>query len=514
MCGIVAASTDVPAEECERMLERLAHRGPDNSGRRHVGPYWLGHRRLSIVDLEMGQQPLHNEDESLWLVGNGEIYNHLELRSKLSTHNYATSSDNEAILHLLEEYGVEGITQLRGMFAFVAAGPDGSLIAARDALGIKPLYWVRTGETILFSSEMKAFDKRWHPYIEAFPPGHYFTKEQGLQSFTELPVPEVSATSTKASRFRAEPNPSAMELQKLRETLIAAVRRRMMADVPVGVFLSGGLDSSLISAIASRIAAEEGRQIKSFSVGLKGSPDLVAAREVAEFLGTDHYEWVYTPEAAVAIVPEVVRMMESFDPSLVESAVANYMIAELTARHVKVVLTGEGADELFAGYKYHKGISDEEELHRELIRTVKELHHLNLQRCDRMTMAHSLEARVPFLDVDVIQLALRMPVEWKLHGENQVEKWVLRKAFEGYLPDAILWRKKSQFNEGSGMDSVLRDALASTVSEEDFRKNRNELDPPLTTQEEMAYYRVFRETFSEVEIESVLGRSPAAFAVE
>lgn len=491
------------------MLERLTHRGPDDADSKQVGRTWLGHRRLSIVDVDGGRQPLANEDETLFLVANGEIYNHLDIRESLTAHRFRTRSDSEVALHLIEEQGPRAIAQLRGMFALVVAAADGRLVVARDPVGIKPLYWARRGETILFASELKAFDPDWLPLAEAFPPGHYWTPEEGLVAFTALPAPAAPA--------EIAPEGEALErgLKAIRESLIRAVERRMMADVEVGVFLSGGLDSSLVASIASRWAKRNGKRLKSFAVGQEGSPDLLAARKVAEYLGTDHHEQIYTTQEAVEAVPEVVRMIESFDPSLVESAVANYFVARLAARHVKVVLTGEGADELFAGYKYFAGYHSTPELHGELIRTIRELHHLNLQRCDRTTMAHGLEARVPFLDLEMIETGLSIPVGWKQIGPAGMEKWILRQAFaEGYLPDEILWRTKVQFNEGTGTTDTLRKALGKTVSEEAFQEGRNCLTPPLATPTEMAYYRLFRRDYAPVIVDRVIGRSPAVFATQ
>ncbi|KPV42559.1 hypothetical protein AN477_16975 [Alicyclobacillus ferrooxydans] len=493
---------------CKRMMDRLAHRGPDDVGLRQAGQTWLGHRRLSIVDVDGGHQPLANEDQTRWIVANGEIYNHLDLRKTLSSHTFRTQSDNEVILHLIEEAGPSAIVRMKGMFTFVVADSEGKLIAGRDAIGIKPLYWARQGQTVLFASEIKCFDEAWRPFVEEFPPGHYWTSDEGLVAYAKVPAPKSTPSLACSSE-----TPSEAVLSRIRETLTRAVERRMMADVPVGVFLSGGLDSSLVASLASRIAKREGRQIHSFAVGLEDSSDLVAARKVAEFLGTCHHERMYTPKEALEIVPDVIEMMESFDPSLVQSAVANYMLAELTAAHVKVVLTGEGSDELFAGYKYHKSIESQAELHQELVRSVGDLHHLNLQRCDRTTMAHGLEARVPFLDLDFISLALSLPVEWKLHGPGQTEKWILRLAFKGYLPNSVLWREKEQFNEGSGMQSVLREKMGDTVPADEFAAERNVLTPPLATREEMAYFRLFQDRFCGVKIPNVSGRSNVAFAI-
>src|SRR5918997_738376 len=261
----------------------------------------------------------------------------------------------------------------------------------------------------------------------------------------------------------------------------------MLGDVPVGVFLSGGLDSNLVAAIAAHWYERRGETLKTFAVGLEDSPDLEAARAVAEYLGTEHHEKVYTKEEALEVLPKVVRTIENFDPSLVRSAVPNYILAEFTAQHVKVVLTGEGADEIFAGYEYLGDFRTEEELHRELVRTIEGLHNLNLQRADRVTMAHGLEARVPFLELDMIELGLALPAGWKLAGEGQTEKRLLRQAFDGWLPNDFLWRKKAQFGDGSGAASVLQDRMTESVTEQEFEAERHGVDPPLRTREEVAY---------------------------
>jgi asparagine synthase (glutamine-hydrolysing) len=291
-----------------------------------------------------------------------------------------------------------------------------------------------------------------------------------------------------------------------REVLIASVERQLMGDVPVGVFLSGGLDSTLVAAIAARHLAERGERLQTFAVGTEGSPDLLAARAAATYLGTEHRERVYTAEEAVATVPSAVRAIEHFDPSLVRSAVPNYLLAEMTAAHVKVVLTGEGADELFAGYEYLRDFADPERLHTEITRTVEGLHNLNLQRCDRVTMAHGLEARVPFLDREVIAFALGVPAASKVAGPGRPEKRLLREAFSGWLPYDLLWRPKSQFGDGSGAAAVLTRAVEATVGEGEFELERGALDPPLRTREELAYFRIFTEHLPGVRAERTVGR--------
>ncbi len=492
MCGIVAEHGGSDPEQLERMLERLAHRGPDDRGAVQVDGSWLGHRRLSIVDVGGGRQPLCTADESAWLVGNGEVYNHEEVRARLGGRELLTTSDNEVALHLIDERGARGLAELSGMFAFVMAGRDGRFVAARDPVGIKPLYWAQRNGAVRFASEMHAFDPEWQAFAEPFPPGCSWTPEDGVQRFGSA-VPAARKPVTDREQL----------LTGTRETLVRAVRQQMMGDVNVGVFLSGGLDSSLVAAIASRIANERGRRLQTFAVGTEASPDLAAARTVAEHLGCDHVEVTYTAAGALESLPNVVRAIEAFDPGLVRSAVPNYMLARTTRQHVKVVLTGEGADELFAGYDYMREFTDDDALHAELERTVRSLHNLNLQRCDRVTMAHAVEARVPFLDRNVIAWALRIPP-----GEKQgmPEKRLLREAFTGWLPDELLWRAKAEFGDGSGARDVLSQAVEATVSDAEFEAERGAVDPALRTKEEVAYYRVWREHLQGISPERTLSR--------
>jgi asparagine synthase (glutamine-hydrolysing) len=492
MCGIVAEHGGSDPEPLERMLERLAHRGPDDRGTIRLDGGWLGHRRLSIVDVGGGQQPLSTRDESAYLVGNGEVYNHEEVRAGLSDRELLTTSDNEVALHLLDEEGPAALGRLSGMFAFVMAGRDGRFVAARDPVGIKPLYWAQRDGAARFASEMHAFDPEWQEHVEPFPPGCAWTPEDGLARFASaVPAPLAPVT-----------DPEAL-LAGTRETLIRAVEQQMMGDVNVGVFLSGGLDSSLVAAIASRIAGARGRRLQTFAVGTDGSPDLVAARQVAEHLDCEHVEVTYTAAEALESLPNVVRAIESFDPALVRSAVPNYMLARTTRQHVKVVLTGEGADELFAGYDYMREFSDPDALHAELERTVRSLHNLNLQRCDRVTMAHAVEARVPFLDRNVIAWALRVPPAAK---QGEPEKRLLRESFEGWLPDELLWRTKAEFGDGSGARDVLSLAVEDTVSDEEFAAECDAVAPALRTKEELAYYRVWREHLQGISAERTLSR--------
>ncbi len=507
MCGIVAEHGTTDADGLERMLTRIAHRGPDDSGRVGVGRSWLGHRRLSIVDVAGGQQPLVNVGADAWLVGNGEVYNHDAVRAGLTDHEFLTGSDNEVALHLLIERGPLGLAELNGMFAFVMATTDGEFVAARDAVGIKPLYWARRGERTRFASEMAAFDAAWQPYVEPFPPGCAWTPSDGLVRFAAAVPDGLQPLPGPTEPGAAAP---AAVLRQTGDVLVEAVERQLMADVPVGVFLSGGLDSSLVAAIAARVLAARGERLPTFAVGTVDSPDLAAARIVAEYLDTEHREMTYTAADALDVLPTVVRAIESFDPALVRSAVPNFLLARFTAEHVKVVLTGEGADELFAGYEYLRDFTDPDLLHDELVRTVESLHNLNLQRCDRVTMAHGLEARVPFLDREVIAWALRLPPGFKLAGPGQPEKRLLREAFDGWLPHALLWRDKAEFGDGSGAADVLTAVIESGIGLEELDAERDLVAPPLRTREELAYYRIFREHLTGVRPELTLSRFATA----
>ncbi len=505
MCGIVGIyeeSSDAPGDLPEalgrRMLERLIHRGPDGVGEARVGDAWLGHRRLSIVDLEGGAQPLRTGDRSWWLVGNGELYNHHHVRRRLDDASFRSDSDNEVALHLIDREGPAALSRLRGMYAFFAASPDGDCVAARDPVGVKPLFWARRDGLVVFASEVKAFDRDWQPDVELFPPGHYWTPEEGLAEFRAAVPEEEEVTGVEPPEVPDGAVPE--DLRRLiRDRLVGAVEREMMADVPVGVFLSGGLDSSLIAAIAARRARRDGQPLKTFAVGTADSPDLAAARLVAEHLGTEHHERVYEPEELHELLPDVIASIESYDPSLVRSALPNFLLADLAAQSVKVVLTGEGADELFAGYEYVRAITDHGELHDELVRTIEELHSLNLQRCDRVTMAHGLEARVPFLDLDMIALGVGLPAEWKLSGPDQPEKRLLREAFEGWLPHEILWREKAQFGDGSGAREALDPDAGKGIEADDLHAAvEPDADGEPRTEEEARYLALYRERYPDV----------------
>jgi asparagine synthase (glutamine-hydrolysing) len=451
MCGLAAEFGSFDPRRVIQSLGRQTHRGPDGSGV-HVltgGNGVLGHRRLAIIDPEGGQQPMVDTGSGAALVANGMIYNYRDLRRELLEQapdaGFRTASDSEVILQGYRALGSEVVRRLDGMFAFVIADGD-AVIAARDPIGIKPLYWTREAERVLFASELKGLDGIAEAVAE-FPPGHVYHSGHGLVRYYEPPAGRTAQGST--DDFAAQ----------LRETLEAAVVKRLRSDVPLGVFLSGGLDSSIIAALACRHLDT----VDTFAVGIEGTDDLAAARRVAAHLGTRHHELVLSPDGVLAALPDVVHSLESFDPDLVRSAVPCWFVARLAAEHVKVVLTGEGADELFGGYRYYLGCEDGAALQEELRRSLDGMHNVNLQRVDRMTMAHGLEARVPYLDLEMIELAFAIPAELKIRRSGEappIEKWVLRQAFADLLPPDVAWRPKAQFDEGSGIAALLEAAAA------------------------------------------------------
>jgi len=488
MCGISAVwGVGEDEETVEEMVRRQRHRGPDGQGVTSTERGVMGHCRLAIMDPQHGAQPMISPDRRRVIVANGEIYNYPRLSRELKPrHSLRTASDSEIILHLFEEFHEDTPAELDGMFAYVLMAGD-DVYAARDPLGIKPLYWGRRGESLVFGSELKVFDGLAQE-VREFPPGCWMRNGGGFHPYRPLPEREIDLEDTdEAARL-------------IRETLECSVVKRLMSDVPVGCFLSGGLDSSLLTALARRHLDE----LHTFAVGMEGSRDLEAARAVARHLDTIHHEYAFTQEEVQACLPEILYMLESFDQDLVRSAIPCYFVSRLAAEHVKVVLTGEGADELYAGYTYYKDLPADEVLQRELHRSVRSLHNMNLQRVDRMTMAHSLEGRVPFLDLESIALAQRIPAALKLRVDAEgtpVEKWILRKAGEGLLPDDILWRKKEQFDEGSGTADLMTAGLDHFLPPSEFAAyaDRYEEDR-LRSREEAAYHKLLCDGFEDDEL--------------
>ena len=500
MCGIVAIYGDSVnrwAPYLDTMLDRLSHRGPDDQGIYVDSNIALGQKRLSIIDVAGGRQPIFAEDGQKCVICNGEIYNHLALRSELSQHQFRTNSDTEVILHLFEEIGEEAVSRLDGMFAFVLYdGKD--ILIARDPLGIKPLYEGRKDNCLFFASEIKALEGVVAS-VQEFPPGHYYSSRKGLVQYYQLP--EIEHWEDDIGRIT----------DGLNRRLSEAVQKRWMSDVPLGCFLSGGIDSSLICAVSR----QHFDRLETFSVGVEGATDLAYARKVADFLGTKHHEYVYTPDEMIRVLPDVIYHLESFDPSLVRSAIPTYFVSRLARDYVKVILTGEGSDEIFAGYHYFKEIDRKEALQEESIRILSGLHNLNLQRVDRATMAHSIEGRVPFLDIDFIECAIAIDPKLKLAGENRIEKWLLRKAFTGYLPDEVLWRTKMEFADGCGSAGLIAEFAEAEISDAQFERQRRPSEHiQISSKEELYYFRLFQGFFGTDGLSQTIGKWRGSYSPE
>lgn len=494
MCGLAGIWGRADKETVAHMLDQQKHRGPDgrNIWAAGNGAVALGHDRLAIIDVAGGAQPLANEDGSLWAVVNGEIYNYRALRAELEgRHHFSTDSDSEVVLHLFEEEGPEFVNRLDGMFAIAIWGEKAGLYLARDPLGIKPLYYgLDDSGNMLFASEIKAILPEVTE-LSALAPGTYWVQGDDPVQYYHVPEPTVT---------QGHPDDVIDELDRV---LTEAVVKRLMADVPLGVFLSGGLDSSLIAAIVRRHVPGE---LHSFSVGLEGSADLINARRVAEDLGTVHHERVLRPSEVIAALPKVVDLLESCDPALVRSAIPTYFVSEMAAQHVKVVLSGEGADELFAGYHYLVEFEpDPHALNQELLQITRNLHNSNLQRVDRMTMAHGLEGRVPFLDKNVVDLAFRLGSSLKRYDGHG--KWVLRKVADRYLAPSIVWRRKEKFAIGTGVGEVLESYAGSVISQEQLCQEPAPGGRPFDSREEWLYWSLFKGRYGRTDVLLNMGRS-------
>jgi asparagine synthase (glutamine-hydrolysing) len=490
MCGIAVICGEKNPEMLHMMMHKMKHRGPDGTGTFLTDDVSVGHVRLAILDRAGGSQPMSTEWSGTCISFNGEVYNFKELRSLLEHRvPFRTNSDTEVVLRLYEEMGSDCVHELDGMFAF-ALYENGELFLARDRLGIKPLYygWTRRGN-LAFASEVKGLPGCTG--IKEFPAGHIFTSREGLTPYCLFPSQEPHAPTVEEATCL------------LRAHLRQAVQKRLVADAPVGVFLSGGLDSSIV-AVLMKEALDE---LHSFTVGVEGSPDVLAAREVAAFLGTIHHEYVYSPQEMIEVLPEVIYYLESFDMPLVRSAIPNYFAARLAKNTVRVILTGEGSDELFSGYRYLQEYEDPALLHKELRDITAALHNTNLQRADRMSMAHSIEARVPFLDRHVLEFAFALPPHLKQSTESRMEKWLLRKAFEKDLPDRFVWRPKQKFSEGTGSADVMQFAAEASVSTSDFTREAAEAPVQIRTKEELFYYRLYRRHYGNAEAHRLVGRT-------
>jgi len=506
MCGIVCAfdlkqsSTEVRPQVLE-MSKRLRHRGPDWSGIYDCETAILGHERLAIVDPTSGKQPLISPSNNLILAANGEIYNHSELRKPYeASYGFKTKSDCEVILALYEKEGKSFVNKLNGIFAFAIYDKEkDEYFIARDHMGIIPLYmgWDGNG-TFFVASELKALEGVCSK-IELFPPGHYFHSKD--EAPTKWYHPEWNT-------YEAVKDNST-SIEELHDALTDAVHRQLMSDVPYGVLLSGGLDSSITSALAKKFAAKRIEsddtqsawwpQLHSFSVGLEGSPDLAAAQKVAEHIGTVHHEIKFTIQEGLDAIREVIYHLETYDITTIRASTPMFLMARaIKALGIKMVLSGEGADELFGGYLYFHKAPNAKEFHEETVRKLEKLHQYDCLRANKSLAAWGIEGRVPFLDKEFIEVAMRVNPEDKMISDDRMEKWVLRKAFEDYLPKSVAWRQKEQFSDGVGYSWIdnLKKVVGEKVTDEQM-DNAHFRFPVQTPQnkEEFFYRSIFESHF-------------------
>ncbi|MFD1614776.1 asparagine synthase B [Gelatiniphilus marinus] len=503
MCGIVCAfdlkqkAEDLRPQILE-MSKTIRHRGPDWSGIYSNDKAVLAHERLAIVDPASGKQPLFSEDKKLVLAANGEIYNHRELRKQFDgKYNFQTQSDCEVILALYKEKGVGFIDEMNGIFGFAIYDAEkDEYFVARDHMGIIPLYigWNKNG-TFYVASELKALEGVCTK-IELFPPGHYLSSRDGEfvkwynREWTEYDAVKENETSIK----------------EVKEALEAAVHRQLMSDVPYGVLLSGGLDSSVTSAIAKkyaekRIESDDTQaawwpQLHSFSVGLEGSPDLAAAKKVADHIGTVHHEIKFTIQEGLDAIKDVIYNIETYDITTIRSSTPMYLMARvIKSMGIKMVLSGEGADEIFGGYLYFHKAPNAQEFHEETLRKLNKLHMYDCLRANKSLAAWGIEGRVPFLDKEFIDVAMRINPKDKMINGERMEKWVIRKAFEDMIPESVAWRQKEQFSDGVGYSWIdtLKELVEKEVTDEQLQNAsfRFPINTPLNKEE--YYYRTIFE---------------------
>ncbi|KAH3678997.1 hypothetical protein WICPIJ_008755 [Wickerhamomyces pijperi] len=528
MCGIFAAYRQDYVEAFKskalQYSKRIRHRGPDWSGNIIKNSTILVHERLSIVGVDSGAQPITNEDESLILAVNGEIYNQIHLRAECQDYPFKTMSDCEPIIPLYQKYDIDAPKHLDGMFGFVLYDAEKDrIVAARDPIGVVTLYLGRSSKSpksVYFASELKCLVDECDDII-AFPPGHVY--DSNTDSFTRYFQP----TWWDEEKIPTTP----IDYKQIRETLELAVRKRLMAEVPYGVLLSGGLDSSLIASIAARETAKASvesdasglsgvddkgnlhshgwNKLHSFAVGLPGAPDLIAAQKVAKYIGTIHHEHTFTLQEGLDALSDVIYHLETFDVTTIRASTPMFLLSrKIKAQGVKMVLSGEGSDEIFGGYLYFGAAPSAAEFHTECVKRVKNLHLADCLRANKSTMAWGLEARVPFLDKQFLELCMNIDPQEKLikPAEGRIEKYILRKAFDTsdepdakpYLPDEILWRQKEQFSDGVGYSWIdgLKDTAEKVISDEQFKVHKPEWGTDIPTTKEAYWYRLmFDELF-------------------
>ncbi|WP_339753768.1 asparagine synthase B [uncultured Winogradskyella sp.] len=502
MCGIVCAfdikqKADDLRPQVLEMAKTIRHRGPDWSGIYSDDKVIMAHERLAIVDPASGKQPLFSEDKKLILATNGEIYNHRELRKQFPDYSFQTESDCEVILALYQEKGHDFLDDMNGIFGFAIYDVDkDEYFIARDHMGIIPLYigWDKNG-TFFVASELKALEGICTK-IELFPPGHYMSSKDGefvkwyKRDWTDYDAVKDNETS----------------IAEVKQALEDAVHRQLMSDVPYGVLLSGGLDSSVTSAIAKkyserRVEADDKEkawwpQLHSFSVGLEGSPDLAAAKVVADHIGTVHHEIKFTIQEGLDAIKDVIYNIETYDITTIRSSTPMYLMARvIKSMGIKMVLSGEGADEIFGGYLYFHKAPNAREFHEETVRKLDKLHMYDCLRANKSLAAWGIEGRVPFLDKEFMDVAMRINPKDKMINGERMEKWVVRKAFEDMIPESVAWRQKEQFSDGVGYSWIdtLKELVEKEVTDEQMvnAKFRYPIQTPINKEE--YYYRTIFE---------------------
>ena len=530
MCGIVCAfdlkqPSEVLRPQLLTMSKCIRHRGPDWSGIYDTEKTIMAHERLAIVDPTSGKQPLFSEDKKLVLAANGEIYNHMELRKQFEgKYNFQTKSDCEVILALYKEKGASFLDELNGIFGFALYDVDNDeYLIARDHMGIIPLYmgWDKDG-TFYVASELKALEGVCTK-IELFPPGHYLHSSDGeLKRWWTRDWMEYDAVKDNETI-----------IIELRQALDAAVKRQLMSDVPYGVLLSGGLDSSITSALAKKYADKrietgdkEGAwypRLHSFAIGLNGSPDLAAARKVADHLDTVHHEVTFTIQEGLDAIRDVIYHVETYDITTIRASTPMFLLARaIKAMGIKMVLSGEGADEIFGGYLYFHKAPSAKDFHEENVRKLDKLHMYDCLRANKSLASWGIEGRVPFLDKEFMDVAMRLNPQDKMINGERMEKWVLRKAFADMLPESVAWRQKEQFSDGVGYSWIdtLKEMVNEQVTDEQMKnaQYRFPIQTP-TSKEEFHYRSIFEAHFpsdaaalSVPSVPSVACSSPVALA--
>ncbi len=506
MCGIVCTfNLKQPVEMLRSqvldMSKKLRHRGPDWSGIYSSDNAILAHERLAIVDPASGRQPLYSSDKNYILAVNGEIYNHIQLREMLkSEYQFLTHSDCEVIIPLYKTKRHQFLDELNGIFAFAIFNEStGEFLVARDHMGIIPLYmgWDENG-TFYVASELKALESKCTK-IEVFPPGHYMTEKD---------TQPVRWYNRKWREYDNVKN-NDTDIQKLRNSLENAVHRQLMSDVPYGVLLSGGLDSSIISAVAKKYAdkrVESGDkdtawwpQLHSFAIGLEGSPDLEAAQKVADHIGTVHHEIHFTIQEGLDAIKDVIYHLETYDITTVRASTPMYLLARvIKSMGIKMVLSGEGSDEIFGGYLYFHKAPNAKEFHEETVRKLDKLYLYDNLRANKSLAAWGVEGRVPFLDKEFLDTAMNINPKDKMITKYKMEKWILRKAFEDLLPEDIVWRQKEQFSDGVGYSWIdtLKELVEKEVSDEQLANAKYKFPKqPPTSKEEYYYRNIFSQHF-------------------